>query len=167
MASELSLLIPEFRKKVIDVLAACAASGNRMESISTIVTPLEQASHWKQGRSVTDAELKTLAIEKAGAPYLAECMRNAKAHETNIVTDTLPGFSWHQWGEAVTCVWIDSRSGKLCWNLKTAGYQTLATQAEKAGLFITGSELRLREKFPADLFTIQEIDAEMSRRYAK
>lgn len=167
MASELSLLIPDFRKKVIDVLAACAASGHQMESISTIITPLEQANHWKQGRSVTDAELKTLALEKAGAPYLAECMRCAKAHETNLVTDTLPGFSWHQWGEAITCVWVDKRSGKLCWNIQTLGYQVLAAQAEKVGLFVTGSELRLREKFPADLFSLQEIDAEMFRRYTK
>lgn len=137
MATELSLLIPDFRKKVSAVIAACKARNVRMEVLTTLISPLEQAALWKQGRTATDAELKALALDNAGAHYLASLIRQAQPKETNLVTDALPGCSWHQWGEAACCVWIDKRN-KLNWSPHARegfnpynGYDILAEEAAK------------------------------------
>ena len=181
MASEISLLIPEFRNKLIEVLAACKHLGFRMEPLVTLVSPVEQSCLWKQGRTAVDAELKALALENAKAHFLATAMRQATPKATNIVTQDLPGYSWHQWGEAVVCVWID-RVNKLNWspNVREGmynlnGFEIYAEQARKAGLTCgnkfddvdrSWAHVQLRpEQSPGDLYTLLEIDAEMKKRF--
>jgi hypothetical protein len=181
VAQEISLLIPEFRQKVIALLDACKKRNVQMEVITTIITPLEQASYWRNGRSATDAELKMKALQNASASYLAECMRNAKAQTTNRNTDTLPGCSWHNWGEAVLCVWVDAMH-KVNWSPTQRqtkyyinGYQIFAEEAIKLGL-THGSTIGSfdknwahvqfrKEASPTDLYTLPQIDAEMKKRY--
>ena len=173
MATELSLLIPEFRKKLVTALEASKSRGFQIEPIQTLISPMEQASLWKQGRSGTDAELKTMALANAGATYLANCMTLAYPKETNVVTDDLPGFSWHQWGEATTVVWVDG-SRKLNFSptfrerpLNFNGYQIFGEECAKVGLTtLRFNCVQLRpETSPTDLYTIGQIDAEMAKRY--
>lgn len=183
MSSELSLLIPAFRKEIIALIAACKARSVVIEPLVTIVSPTEQGSKWQQGRTPTDAELKVMALDKANAHFLASCIRDTKARETRLVTDALPGFSWHQWGEAVTFVWVDS-IGKLNWSIKTIdrqtkenGYMVLAEEAKKLGLthgslFLdldhNWGTVQLRpEATPAKVYNVTEIDAEMKKRFQK
>ena len=181
MASELSLLIPEFRKKVIDVIAACKKRGVNIEVLETVISPLEQASLWKQGRTAIEAELKMLALENANAHYLSQVMRAAQAKETNKVTEALPGYSWHQWGEAVSCVWVD-RINKLCWSPtklegKMNGYKVYGEEAQNLGLTHGSSfddvahgwtVLQLRPvQSPTEIFSLIEIDAEMKKRFLR
>ena len=184
MSSELSLLIPDFRKKVSAVIAACKARNVRMEVLTTLITPLEQAALWKQGRTATDAELKALALDNAGAHYLASLIRLAQPKETNLVTESLPGCSWHQWGESACCVWIDKRN-RLNFSPQARegvnpynGYDILAEEAIKAGI-IHGNVfddnvkeswtlLQYRpERSPNNVYTLIQIDAEMKKRFAK
>lgn len=179
MAAELSILIPEFRKKLIEAITACKARKVRIEVLKTIVTPTEQASLWQQGRTKTDAGLKILALENANAPYLADCFRRSQPQETKLVTDQLPGFSWHQWGEAASVIWVDG-TGRLNWsNTKICeainGYHVLAEEAEKLGLvsasrygdgFNEWSTVQFRPfKSPGDMYPIVEIDTEMKKRF--
>lgn len=174
MAVEISLLIPEFRKKLKDLLLACYQRGVTIEVLKTVVSAQEQGSLWQQGRTATDAELKVLALEHAGAPFLASCIRNTKPQETNISTDDLPGFSWYQWAESAFCIWIDG-TNKLNWSNKSVclginGYNILNEEATKIGLFHdidrSWNVVKFREaKSPSEYYTIKEIDSEMKKRF--
>jgi peptidoglycan LD-endopeptidase CwlK len=182
VASEIALLIPDFRKQLVRALEAAKSKGINLEVLTTIITPMEQAALWKQGRTRTDAELKTLALEHAGAPYLAQCLQKAVARETNIATDLLPGYSWHQWGEAAQIVWIDG-IGKVNWstavNFGTSGngYQNFAKILKEFSLYSAGEFLDSPTAWRTVLFRpmldagvyykVTQIDAEMQKRYKK
>lgn len=175
MATELSLLIPEFRKKLVEAIEATKNRGFNIEVLTTLITPLQQAAYWKQGRSATDAELKSLALANGGARYLADCMTKAVPKETNLVTEDLPGFSWHQWGEAASVVWVDG-SRKLNTSpvfkerpTNQNGYQLFSEECATVGLFLGRFNLaQLRpEKSPVELYSLADIDAEMRKRYGR
>ena len=177
MAREVSLLVPEFRTKLQELLDACKARGVNMSPYFTLRTPQEQGSEWRQGRSIADAELKALALENAKAPFLAACIRNNQPKETNKVTNAIPGYSWHQWGEACDCCWIDFNN-KVNWSTTQVingvnGYQVYAEEAKKMGLTPGGYWTNLKDwphvqlrpdASPASLGVIA-IDAEMKKRF--
>lgn len=149
-----------------------------MEPISTLVSPLEQAALWKQGRSAVDAELKGLSFMNAKARFLSDCLRQGIVKATNLVTDDLPGFSWHQWGEAASVVWVDGQ-GKL--NLspdflehqrdgqRLNGYKVFLEECVKQGLQPGPSfnTVQLREGTVSSHYSIEEINAEMQKRFAR
>jgi hypothetical protein len=183
MAKELSFLVPDFRSKVKDLLAACKDRSVRIELFNTLTTPMEQASLWRQGRSAAEVELKVMALEHAKALYIAQCLRDAKTNATNLVTDALPGFSWHNWAEAANCVWVDS-SNKLVWardwidkSKQHNGYQIFAEEAVKLGLThcavfsnneMNWTQVQLRDvESPDQVYSLLEIDAEMRKRYGR
>jgi peptidoglycan L-alanyl-D-glutamate endopeptidase CwlK len=181
VASEISLLVPDFRKQLIRSLTKAREQKLIIEVLSTVVSPLEQASLWKQGRSRTDGELKVLALENAGALYLADCMRHAQPQGTNVVTDILPGMSWHQWGEAASIVWVDG-TNRLNWSSHFQrggfnGYQTFASILNEYSIVSGGEfedtneawrEVQLRhDRYPSDLYDIVQIDAEMRKRFGR
>ena len=181
MAAELSLLTPDFRKQLIKSLTKAKEQKLTIEVLSTVVSPMEQAALWKQGRSRVDAELKTLALENAKAPYLADCMRRSSPQGTNLVTDILPGMSWHQWGEAASIVWVDG-TNKLNWSASFMrggfnGYHAFANILNEFSIVCGGEfdnsdeawrEVQLRhERYPSDVFDIVQIDAEMKKRFGR
>lgn len=178
MASEISLLIPGFRKLLVSCLDRCKEKGVIIEVITTVISPLEQAALWKQGRSRIDAELKMLALENSKAPYLADCLRRAQPLRTNCETEFVPGMSWHQWGEAVSVVWVDGAK-QINWTTKGGanGYRFLVDQLKDFSLH-SGSEFddtdaawRLVQfrpvKSPIEIYDIVSIDAEMKKRFER
>ena len=178
VASEISLLVPDFRKQLLRSLEAAKKINLHIEVHTTVITPQEQAALWKQGRTKTDAELKTLALKNANAHYLAECMRQAVPQETNRITNLLPGHSWSQWGEAASMIWIDG-SHKINWTAKVVlganGYKKFADILKEFFLHSGGEfedtddawrYVQLRpERLPSDVFNLEYIDAEMKRRF--
>jgi hypothetical protein len=178
VASEISLLIPDFRKQLIRALDAAKAQGLQIEVITTIITPLEQGSLWKQGRTRTDAELKVMALKDAKAPYLAECLQKSVPQGTNVETNLLPGYSWHQWGEAVQIVWVDG-SHKVVWDTSATygrgGYRKFAKIVQELGIHcaaetddISWRTITLRASPNAgDIYKPPEIDAEMQKRFRR
>lgn len=151
-----------------------------MSPVLTLRTPQEQAARWRQGRTAADAELKALALENSKAKFLASCIRKFQPQETNLVTEKLPGYSWHQWGEACNCVWVDP-SGRVNWNthqLGNNGYHVIAEEAAKLGLFTGGAaggktpfhlnwgHIQLRDY---DVLTlgVEAIEAEMKKRFCR
>ena len=144
-----------------------------MDVFSTLITPVEQAGLWRQGRTEAEIEMKALAFENAKAPFLATSLRKGRARETNIVTDDLPGYSWQQWGEAAQLVWIDS-TNHLNWSKdwldkpeRLNGYRILEKAADKLGLSVTSPHtlVSLRAKTPREIYSVVEIDQEMRQRY--
>ncbi|TBC68721.1 hypothetical protein ELH30_31555 (plasmid) [Rhizobium ruizarguesonis] len=119
MTVKLSDLVPEFRSKVEALLAKCAASDVRMVPTFTLRTPAEQAIFWRQSRSIVEINQAIEMLRSQGAAYLADVLEGVGAHNGPHVTNALPGNSWHQWAEAVDCMWevggkfVDSDTKKV------------------------------------------------------
>ena len=176
VASEIALLVPDFRKQLIRSLDAAKSQGIFIEVITTLITPMEQAALWKQGRTRIDAELKMLALRHAQAPYLAECLQKAVPQETNIVTDFLPGYSWHQWGEAAQVVWIDG--SRINWFAGVgSGYRKFAKILNEFSIHCGGEiedspvawrTVTLRGSPNAgESYRLPQIDEEMQKRFKR
>jgi hypothetical protein len=179
MPTELSLLVPDFRKQMMKALAKAKEQRLNIQVLTTVLSPMEQASLWKQGRSKIAAELKTLALENAKAPYLAECLRLSQPQGTNIVTELLPGQSWHQWGEAASLIWVEG-TRKINWSSRDNhggqnGYHAFAKILEEFSLVCCGefentdeawrtAQLR-HDRYPSDVYDLIHIDTEMKKRF--
>ena len=141
MAADMSLLRQDFAAKVITVLERCKAQGFDMRANAGMRGPVEQAKLWRQSRSIEEITVMIHKLENAGAGFLAECIREAGPQHGDHVTDAPPGFSWHQWGEAVDAFWLVD--GKAEWSTKKLvggrnAYQVYAAEGAAAGLTAGG-----------------------------
>ena len=87
----------------------------------------------------------------------------------------MPGFSWHQWGEAVDAVWVID--GKAQWSTSKLaegvnGYRVYAEEAKKLGLTAGGLWTSIKDWPHVQLrtvtnvnkvYTLEEINAKMGK----
>ena len=137
MASDLKLLIPEFRAKVEQLIENCRCRGITMKPCDTLRDPYTQARLWRQSRSKAVIQKKINELKEKGAPFLAHCIESVGPQSGPHVTNAIPGLSWHQWGEAVDCYW--SAEGKVIWEINAKvnginGYQVYSEEAMKLGI---------------------------------
>jgi peptidoglycan L-alanyl-D-glutamate endopeptidase CwlK len=177
VAANLDLLIPEFKSKVLQLLDRCRALGCEMRPYVTVRDPYEQARLWRQSRSTEEINEKVGEFEAAGADFLAECIRSVGPQHGDPVTNAPPGFSWHQWGEAVDCFWF--LDGKAEWSAKRLvngknGYHVYANEAEALGFTAGGLWTGLKDwphaqlrsaGSPLGAMTLAEMDAAMKQRF--
>ena len=177
MAADLGELVPEFRKRIDRLLARCARGGVTMRPFFTLRSPIEQARLWRQSRSREEIATQIAQLKADGAPFLAHCLESAGPQNGPPVTNALPGFSWHQWGEAVDCFWlIDGKAeGSTRKQIEGRnGYQVLAGEAAKLGLTAGGLWSNLKDwphvqyrvdTSPLRAHGLEGIDHEMARRF--
>jgi peptidoglycan L-alanyl-D-glutamate endopeptidase CwlK len=177
MAVQLDDLVPEFRKAVKTLIAACERRGVEMRPYQTVRTPLEQAKLWRQSRASEEIREKIKDLRSKGAPFLADCIERVGKQHGPHVTNAVPGLSWHQWAEAVDAFW--AVDGKAVWDPSKKiggvnGYQVWAAEAKKLGLDPGGLWKRLKDwphvqlrvdRSPAERYSLGEIDAEMRKRF--
>ena len=177
MTNDINLLVPEFREKVEQLLANCKKLGYEMRPTETLRHPLIQAKYWRQSRTTQVINSKIIELQHAGAPFLATCIENAGSQSGPHVTNSIPGFSWHQWCEAIDCHWL--LNGKAIWDTQllingSNGYRVYAEEAAKLGLdagmlwkkFPDAPHVQLRTiAAPYKLYSLKQIDAEMSKRF--
>lgn len=170
-------LIPELRRKVEELLEKCALRGVEMRPYYTLRVPFEQAKLWRQSRTTEEVRGKINEFKAAGADFLAFCFESVGPQNGRHVTNAPPGFSWHQWGEAVDCFWVVN--GEAEWSAAKKvndvnGYKVYAEEAVNLGLEAGGywrslkdwPHVQLRpESNPGRLFTLMEINDEMKRRF--
>src|SRR5688500_11665145 len=106
MAADLEPLVPEFRAKVDQLITRCQREGVEMRPYFAIRTPFEQAKLWRQSRTREEIMNRMATLRAAGAEFLAHCIESVGPQNGLHVTNAPPGLSWHQWGEAVDCVWV-------------------------------------------------------------
>lgn len=167
MATNLSLLVPEFKALVEKGLELCSDSGLEMRPICAIRTPQEQAKLWRQSRSLEEIRIKLSVLRMGEADFLADCIERVGPQNGPQVTKALPGFSWHQWGEAVDCMWIIN--GKAEWNDLT-GYKKYAEIMRSVGIkpgadFNDFPHIQFRKQEISSLFTLKQIDAAMKEKF--
>ena len=170
-------LVPEFADKVSATLEECAAQGVEMRVHSTLRDLEEQAELFSRGRETRELAMVQKGLALVHAEYLAGIVGNATPQpEKRMVTKTPPGFSWHNWGEAVDCYWI--HNGEISWDAEILGerngYRVYTRVAESLGLYAGGirsslvdwPHLQLRIE-PSALHThpLPTIDIEMRQRF--
>jgi len=177
MAVDLHSLVPEFQGKVQDLIAACAARQVVMRPYNAVRTPAEQAVLWRQSRSKEEIDQGIQKLRLAGAPFLADCIEQAGPQHGDPVTNAMPGLSWHQWAEAVDCVWVVGDKAEWSTAKKVDGvngYRVYAEEAVRLGLTAGGNwtsfkdwpHVQLRAQASPDKgMSLAEIDAEMRRRF--
>ena len=182
MSRDMSLLNPEFRASVEEVLGACRALGIEMRPYETLRDPWTQARFWRQSRSIEEIESAIRNLEQKGAPFLAQVIRSVGPQFGDRVTDALPGTSWHQWGEALDCFWLlDEKAEwstlkkvRLADGREMNGYRLYGEEAVKRGLTSGGLwpqlkdwvHLQQRSGSVLNRFSWPEIDREMRQRFA-
>lgn len=178
MAITLEGLDARLRNRIETLLARCLEEGIEMRPYTAVRTPLEQAMLWRQSRAREEIQLKIADLRQKGARYLVRCLEEAGSQHGPHVTDALPGFSWHQWGEAVDCFWLVDQKAE--WSTRRLvdsrnGYQHYASAA--AGLQLTAGGLWARFKdwphvqlrpdnSPLGVMSLADIDAQMAERFA-
>ena len=177
MSRDLNTLVPEFKSKVEELLNICDQSGYTMRQFFTLRTPFEQGILWRQSRSTQEVQQKIAELKDNGADFLAHCIDSVGPQNGRHVTNAIPGFSWHQWGEAVDCFWLFD--GKAEWSTRKKfnrinGYVNYAEKAKSLGLTAGGfwssfkdwPHVQMRKKSnPRRVVSLQEINQEMENRF--
>ena len=177
MAADLEKLEPELKTKVLKLLERCQDRGIVMRPNNGLRDPFEQARLWRQSRSIEEIQAKIKELDAKGAHFLAECIRSVGPQHGGHVTNTPPGISWHQWGEALDCFWLVD--GKAEWSTQKLvnglnGYKVYADEAEVVGLtpgghwksFKDWPHVQLRKASNASsVMSLAEIDTTMKARF--
>ena len=129
----LDALTPEFRGKVTTLLQMLAAQGHTLVPYCTERTPFEQARLWRQSRSTQQIATTTQRLRQQGAPRIAACIESVGPCNGKPVTNALPGYSWHQYGQAVDCFLLN-KDGHADWDASAQGYAAYAAAAKEIGL---------------------------------
>ena len=140
MPIPLTGLDPEFTDRLKAALADNADRGATMVPYFGIRTAQEQAKLWRQSRSVQQIADRVADLRARGADFLATCIESVGPQHGPPVTNAIPGYSWHQWGEAMDCYWL--RDGKAEWSPDVGGakngYRVFAEVATQHGLTAGG-----------------------------
>ena len=165
---ESSDLDEAFAAKLEATLGECEKQGVTMVPYAGIRDPWEQARLWRQSRTTAVVNQAIARLESSDAGFLAAVLRDVGPQRpAPRVTNALPGFSWHQFGEAADCYWqVDGRPE---WDDLT-GYRVYAENGVKQGLTAGGywpdlkdwPHLQLRPNAgPGSVYSTKEINDRM------
>ena len=163
-------LSPEFRPKVETLLARCAQAGHPVRAYCTVRDPFEQARLWRQSRSREQIAGAVEQLRESGAHRIAACIIAAGPQNGRRVTNAMPGFSWHQYGEAVDCFVL--AGGRAEWDAEHPGYANYAAIAEELGLkagrdFGDSPHVQLRHAEPHHLHDFSRLDNMLAARFPR
>lgn len=178
MSRNLNDLTPEFKAKVEELLSVCDASGYQMKPYFTLRTPFEQAKLWRQSRTRNEVDHMLKRLDKHKADFLIHCIESVGSQQGRPVTRVIPGFSWHQWGEAIDCFW--QVNGRAEWSNRKKinqqnGYRNYADMAKSLGLTSGGFWRTFKDwphvqmqttTNPGLVFSVEDINQEMIRRFS-
>lgn len=124
-----NLLSFSFWQTCEELIKKMEDDGYTIRLVSGKRTPREQAKIWRNGRAsyLIKSTIKNLRDKKQNA--IADLVEDVGPQMgKHVLTQTLPGYSWHNWGEAID-VWVnDDASGS------DANYQPLAIAAKALNL---------------------------------
>jgi peptidoglycan L-alanyl-D-glutamate endopeptidase CwlK len=179
MAADLEVLVPEFRDKVKQLIQRCEGRGVIMRPTMSRRTPQEQGKLWRQSRSIEQINAKVAFLRGAGADFLADCIEKAGPQHGSPVTNAIPGYSWHQWDEALDCFWLVNKEAE--WSTSRLvngvnGYHVYVDEAEKLDLNAGGNWHSLKDwphvqlrsaASPEAVMSIKQINEAMAQRFKK
>lgn len=142
MAVSLDNLDGDFRTKAEALLADLNKRGIEMRPCAAVRTAKEQAALWRQSRSKEEIDAAIAKLRTQGGSYLADTLASAGPQHGPHVTNALPGYSWHQWGEAIDCFWVVN--GGAVWEETKIvngvnGYKVYAASAKTFDVYAGGN----------------------------
>ena len=134
MTIDLTLLDPTFMGKCQALLNGCASQNVIMVPTYGLRTLEAQAKLWRQSRSTAVVTAEIQSLRAIQCDYLADILQGVGPQPTaKWATDAIPGLSWHNWGQALDCMWqLDD--GSFEEDGDTPGYHTYGQQAKSLGL---------------------------------
>ena len=165
----LDALIPAFRAKVETLLDVLARQGFTLRPYCTVRDPFTQAKLWRQSRSSQQIKTMIARLRAQGAPRIAACIDEVGPQHGVEVTKAVPGYSWHQHGEAVDCFLLDM-DGHADWDASAPGYVAYAREATALGLragrdFGDSPHTQFRHHEPHHDNSPARLDAMLAERY--
>ena len=169
MKTILGTLDRDFGNKIRLMLTQLESRGLVMRPFYGIRTPIEQAKLWRQSRTRDQIDIAIRNLDQAGAPILAACLVSVGPQRGRHVTNALPGYSWHQYGEAVDLFAVDG-NGAADWDVSARGYVDMAEIARALEMkpgrdFGDAVHIQSRYHEPHQVFTIPQIEVEMVKRF--
>lgn len=169
-------LMPGFDRAVERLIADLADRGFVFAVTDSLRHPVRQGHLWRQSRPRSTVNARIASLERVGARFLADCIRRAGPQDGPQVTLAIPGYSWHQWGEAVDLVAVVNGTRTYASDVRVNGvwpYQALRAAAESIGLTsgagIAGlndwPHVQLRGRDPRFYYSLGEIDSRMRERW--
>lgn len=175
----INVLDKAFASLVSQLLKNCEENHVIMIPYEKLRSPQVQAEFWVQGRTVDEIQTRIEELKETKSFFLAKCLETVEIKEGKIITNAIPGCSWHQWGEAVDCYWL--KSGRANWDLslkdenKQNGYEVYADEARKLGLeagfywknLVDAVHVQLQSfSSPLNIYSITEINKIMRDFYS-
>lgn len=142
MSGPLAGIDPTLRTRVEAIIADLSKSGFDLRPIQGLRDPWTQARYWRQSRTTAQINAAIASLRKKKAGYLADVLESVGPQNGPAITKALPGFSWHQWGEAVDFAWyVDGvyQGGTPTPGDDRNGYVRLGKAATAAGLVHGGT----------------------------
>jgi peptidoglycan L-alanyl-D-glutamate endopeptidase CwlK len=166
---KLNSLSVDFGKSARELLRLCTENGVCMKPYTAFRNPVTQTMMWCSGRKKDEIDAKVKELKSSCAPFLAYLTGTLGPSQKNHCTNAIAGLSWHQWGEALDCVWVVS--GEKVWDIERQvngmnGYAVYSDIAKSLGL-VSGLHwpglkdavhVQLRSGSPLDFFSYPEID---------
>ena len=91
-----------FKERLLLFLEHLAKNNLEVEDEILYVSPLDQAIIWRQGQLDGVIDGKIQELEDLDCKYLSHLLREARSAPGEFLSNSLPGCSWHNWGEAMT-----------------------------------------------------------------
>ena len=164
----LDQLTPEAREKFTLLLARLKGRGDELRPYCTVRDPFEQARLWRQGVTARQVVERCEFLRSVGAPRIAACIESVGPQHGRRVTNAPPGYSWHQFGEAMDCFLVVH--GAADWDAEAHGYKAYATEA--AGLELTpgrkwgdSPHVQLRAHEPHHVHEVSRLDNMLAARF--
>lgn len=136
--------------------------------IKGYVSVFEQATLWRSGHNDNEIDVMINVLQEKQCHNMAALLANTVAVPGPLVTNTLPGCCWHNWGQALLFQLISEDHKML--PLDSKRYSEVAKLAKKNG-FVSGLSfkenpipnlIQLSEySKPEDQFFLQEIDTHL------
>lgn len=171
MSFDITQLNSALTIKLTNLIQNCSNHGYTFVPYFGLRTLQQQAIMWRQSRTNAVIQQQLLDWRSLGACYLADILDGVGQQNGPMVTNALPGFSWHNWGEAVDCyLEID---GKPCWDGDNPGYKVYAEEAVKLGLtagyyfksFKDPGHIQLRSQEIPKIYSLQEVNDNFKKKY--
>ena len=106
-----------------------------MVPISASARRSNKARRGGRAEAADEIAAKIAELRAKGAPYLAHAIEAAGPRHGPHVTNAAPGYSWHQWGEAMDCSWLTG--GKAEWSTDAGGakngYRSMPIRRPRTG----------------------------------
>lgn len=168
----LKYLTVEFKDNIEELLSLCGMENVCMVPYNTLRTPIQQVKYWRQSRSWNEIKKSIDMLKEEKAYWLSEILFDVGPQYGRWATDSLPGLSWHQWGEAVDC--FSLIGGKANWNANHNDYNIYARTAEHLKL-VPGHywpskdsvHVQMRRGQPTDFYSLEKISEMMEDRFNK